>query len=223
MEKLAEGIYVFSNIVANQYLLVDQDGLTLIDTGLTSNYRTLVLGMQSIGHDMSHLRQIFITHADGDHFGALARLKKAAPAIACTSKLEAEAIEAGNSSREIKPHGVIQTAIIRTVEPIFHSPAAKIDRIISPGDQLPVLGGMLVIDSSGHTPGHLSFYLPHSNILFSGDSIFPKKGKLIPSYGINCWDESRAIKSLEKQLELSPRLICGGHSVIHMDSLAGDR
>lgn len=218
METLDDGIYMFSNIVANQYLLVDDTGLTLIDTGLKSNYRTIVRGIQSIGHDLAELSNILITHADGDHCGALSRLKQDTRAAAMTSKPEADAIEAGTSSRELKPTGALLTMVLRAGEPIFRAQPAKIDRMLSPGDDLPVAGGMTVIDSSGHTPGHLSYFLPGSRILFSGDSIFLKKSGLIPSYGLNCWNETRAIESLENQMKLLPRLICGGHGIIRIGS-----
>ena len=219
MEKLAEGIYAFSNIVANQYLLVDHDGLTLIDTGLKSNYRNIVQGIRAIGSQVNDLKNVLITHADLDHYGALGSFKQNSNVTSCTSQLEAEAIEAGRSSRVLKFNRNIHNIIFQMIEPVaMRAPTAKIDRILSPGDQLDIAGGMLVIDSKGHTPGHLSFYLPKQNILFSGDTIFLKKGKLIPSYGINCWDEGCAIESLEQQLKLSPRLICGGHGIIDLES-----
>ena len=42
---------------------------------------------------------------------------------------------------------------------------------LSDGQILPVLGGLRVIETLGHTPGHISLFAPSAGILFCGDSI----------------------------------------------------
>lgn len=213
LKALDDGIYCFSNIASNQYLIVEENGLTLIDTGILGNHRAIFQGIASLGFPKDSLKRILITHADADHYGALPRLQEQTSALTLTSQPEAEAIQAGRASRMLKPQKTLERLIVRTLTPLMRSAPARVDGILAAGDHLPVKGGLIVVNSSGHTPGHLSFYLPDKRILFAGDSIFQRDGRYIPSYGINCWDEQRAIQSLQAQLELEPKIICGGHSV----------
>ncbi len=219
LEELTDGVFCFFNLLSNQYLIVDDDGLTLIDTGVAGNEQAILRGIAALGLNGNGLKRILITHADSDHYGALNKLQAATAAETCTTHAEAAAIQQGRASRELKPHTALEKAGVRALAKLFmQAKPARVDRILSPGENLPVSGGLAVIDSAGHTPGHVSYYLPEKRILFSGDSIFYKKGQFIPSYGINCWDEERARQSMQIQLELAPRILCGGHSVFRLDS-----
>jgi glyoxylase-like metal-dependent hydrolase (beta-lactamase superfamily II) len=218
LKELVDGIYYFANLMSSQYLILDEEELTLIDTGIPGNEVAILRGIETLGLNGNGLTRILITHADSDHYGALGRLQAVTAAETCTTKAEAEAIQQGRASRELSSTAPLQKIAVRTLSPMMRAPSAYIDRVIKPGDTLPVSGGLIAIDSAGHTPGHVSYYLPEKRILFSGDSIFYKKGRFIPSYGINCWDEERARMSMQAQLELEPRIICGGHGIFRLDS-----
>lgn len=218
MKELVDGIYYHSNLMSNQYLIQDDAGLTLIDTGVVGNEQAILRGIASIGLDSSRLQRILITHADSDHYGALSRLQELTGAETCASPAEAEAIHHGRASRGLNATNPLEKVAARALAPVMGARPAQIDRILAPGERLPVCDGLIVIDSAGHTPGHLSYYLPEKQILFSGDSVFYKRGRFIPSYGINCWDEERARQSLQAQLELAPKIICGGHGIFRLES-----
>lgn len=218
MKEILDGIFCFSNLVGNQYLILDDDGITLIDTGFQGNEQTILRGMGSLGNNRNGLLRILITHADSDHYGALAKLQALTDAETWTTEAEAEAIRHGRASRGLTPKTPLAKVAVRALTPVMGASPACVDRIVAPGEILPVSGGMITIDSAGHTPGHVSYYLPERRVLFSGDSIFYKKGRFIPSYGINCWDEERARISMQAQLELEPRIICGGHGVFRLDA-----
>jgi len=88
-----------------------------------------------------------------------------------------------------------------------------VEGILQPGVILPILGGLVVLPTPGHTPGHISFFLQNQKILFSGDSIEFLRTSLSPSTGANTWNETIARQSFEEQMALSPTLICGGHGI----------
>ena len=88
-----------------------------------------------------------------------------------------------------------------------------IDQILKPGDILPILDNLVVLNSAGHTPGHISFYIPELRVLFSGDSIFINKGILTPSSKSLTWDNEKAVAAFQTQLDLQPLYICGGHGM----------
>ncbi|HZW04192.1 MAG TPA: MBL fold metallo-hydrolase, partial [Anaerolineaceae bacterium] len=94
--------------------------------------------------------------------------------------------------------------------PLFLPAKTEVSRVLKPGDRLPVLGGLEVIESEGHTPGHISFFAPEHRILFSGDSIkfYPRLG---PYQNDTTVDHRLARESFRRQMELKPQLICGGH------------
>lgn len=218
LNEITDGVYSLSNLLSNQYLIVDENGLTLIDTGVAGNDQAILREIAVLGMNGNGLKRILITHVDSDHYGALNKLQTATDAETCATIEEANAIQNGRASRELNPRTVIEKAGVRTLAPVLmRARPARVDRILSPGEHLPVGGGLIVIDSAGHTPGHTSYYLPEKRILFSGDSIFYKKGRYIPSYGINCWDEERARLSMIDQLKLAPKIICGGHGIFHLE------
>jgi glyoxylase-like metal-dependent hydrolase (beta-lactamase superfamily II) len=53
------------------------------------------------------------------------------------------------------------------------SPKGAVDRWVHEGDHVQVGGLRLeVLETPGHTPGHVSYYLPEANIIFVGDTLF---------------------------------------------------
>src|SRR5512143_2041187 len=101
MMKIIDNVYLVPGVTANSYLLVEPDGLTMIDTGLPYSERTILRYIASKGWSARDLRRILITHADLDHYGCLAALRKASGACTYASPIEAQAIAKGQSSRPI--------------------------------------------------------------------------------------------------------------------------
>ena len=101
---------------------------------------------------------------------------------------------------------------------IKSSPVAA-DEIISEGQVLPVLGGLRVIETAGHTPGHISLFSSSTGILFSGDSIISRQEGLVRSLPPLTWDEARADESARKQSALGARIVCPGHGAVVSDAV----
>lgn len=86
--------------------------------------------------------QVWITHWHPDHTGGIAAIKAATGAV------------------------VTGPAAERARIPTLHVE-------VGPGDRLAIGGhDALVIDTPGHTAGHVSFYLPGEGIAFTGDALF---------------------------------------------------
>ncbi len=92
------------------------------------------------------------------------------------------------------------------------------DEIISAGQVLPVLGGLRVLETPGHTPGHISLFSPSSGVLFTGDSIIARDGRLVRSLPDLTWDETKADESARKQAALGARIVCPGHGLVVMEA-----
>ncbi len=86
---------------------------------------------------------------------------------------------------------------------------------LTEGQVLPALGGLRVVETVGHTPGHISLYAPAAKILFCGDSMVAEKnGMLRCSRGMNTWDEAKAKESVKIQQALGAEIVCSGHGPI---------
>ena len=215
MQQILPGVYAHSNLSIFQYFIVDSSQITLIDAGLPLFTSSLLKAFASLNGN-TNLNLILITHADGDHYGAVHHLKAAHNFRTATSAPEAQAMASGSMSRELKPRNIFERLLFSTALPTFTARAVIVDTIIHPGDTLPILGGLQVLDSAGHTPGHLSFYQAERRLLFAGDSIIKRRGIPSPAFGPNCWDEKLARSAYDRQMSLEPLHICGGHSYFNL-------
>ena len=219
--EIIPNVHLIPNIVANPYLIIDPDGLTLIDAGLPGNHKKILKYISDLGHTPTDLKRIIITHADIDHIGSLSALKKASGAQILTSKIEAEAMAQGKSSRQIQSGMVLRKVLMGIMLHFMPPIAVETDVILNEGQILPVLGGLRVVETPGHTPGHISLFSPSTGILFTGDSIVTREGELVRSVKANTWDEAKADESARKQAALGAQIVCPGHGAVVKE--AGDK
>jgi glyoxylase-like metal-dependent hydrolase (beta-lactamase superfamily II) len=52
----------------------------------------------------------------------------------------------------------------------------RLDEHLEDGDLLDLVGGIRVIFTPGHTPGHLSLYLERPRVLVAGDALTAEGG-----------------------------------------------
>lgn len=211
--EILPNVHLIPGVVANPYLIIDPDGLTLIDAGLSRGGKKILAYIAGLGRAPADLRRIVITHADADHTGGLAALKAASGAQVYASPVEAEAIAAGGSSRELKLSG-LRRLLFKVADLVYKPRPVRVDELVSDGQELPVLGGLRVVATPGHTPGHISLFAPSAGVLFGGDSMVSENGVLRPSRGFNTWDEDRALESVQLQAALGARIVCVGHGPV---------
>ena len=212
--EITANVHLIPNIIANPYLIIDPDGLTLIDSGLPGNQKKILNYISNLGHAPSDLKRIIITHADIDHTGSLSALKKACGAQIYASKIEAEAMAQGRSSRQIQSGMILRKALMGIMLHFMPPIVVQTDVILSEGQILPSLGGLRVMETPGHTPGHISLFSPSTGVLFTGDSIVTREGELVRSVKANTWDEAKADESARKQAALGAQVVCPGHGAV---------
>jgi glyoxylase-like metal-dependent hydrolase (beta-lactamase superfamily II) len=211
--QITNGVHLIPGTIANVYLIIEPTGLVLVDTGLPSSGRKIHDYLESLGYRLEDIKHILITHADDDHYGALAELVRLSSARTYASQPEAEAMQKGQSSRSLKLSWVMRLPY-QLLRLMVRARPVKIDQILQNGQTLPFLGGLRVISSPGHTPGHLSYYCPTQGILFAGDAMRSDGDKLTPSRGFNTWDENLALESVARQATLNARIVCVGHGPV---------
>ena len=216
--EILPNVHLIPNIVANPYLLIDPDGLTLIDAGLPGSHRKILRYLAGLGYAPADLKRILITHADFDHIGGLAALKAATGARIFASPVEAQAMAEGHSSRPLKPRRRVTKLLFDLMTRLFKPASIQADELLSDGQILPILGGLGVVETPGHTPGHISLFLPSSGVLFCGDSIVSGETGLRGSRGANNWDQAKSDESVRKQAALGAHILCSGHGPVVMDA-----
>jgi len=213
--KIIDNIHIIPNIQANSYLIVEPNGLTIIDTGMPFSEKQTLKYIAGLGCSTEEIKHILITHADLDHYGCLAALKEASGARTYASQPEAEAMANGGSSRPVyRDIGRFHGFMIRLMGKYLKPTPVQVDEILMDGQVLPVLDGLQVVETPGHSPGHLSFYAPSFHVLFCGDSMKSNDKGLRASRSRNNWDQSQVNGSVMKQSALGAQIVCPGHGPI---------
>ncbi len=213
--KVIDNIHAIPNVQANSYLIVEPDGLTIIDTGMPFSENQTLKYIASLGRSAGEIKHILITHADLDHYGCLAALQAASGAHTYASQPEAEAMVRGGSSRPVnRSIGRFQGFMIRLMGKYLKPTPIQVDEMLTDGQVLPVLGGLQVVETPGHSPGHLSFFVPSLRVLFCGDSMKSNDKGLRASRSRNNWNQSLAEASVRKQAALGAQIVCPGHGPV---------
>jgi glyoxylase-like metal-dependent hydrolase (beta-lactamase superfamily II) len=86
----------------------------------------------------------------------------------------------------------------------------EIDHRLVDGEHIE-LGGITLetIHAPGHTPGHISFFIPEHDLLFSGDIDLTPFG---PFYGHDFADISDFLSSIEKLKQIGAQMVVSGHA-----------
>jgi hydroxyacylglutathione hydrolase len=142
----------------NAYLLGD----VLVDTGVKQSGKKIarLLGERSIS-------AIALTHAHGDHAGAMAGLATRFGVPVWCGAADREAAESGRlvlSPRLRRPR---LRALAGGAAAFDGTPVA---RTLAEGDEL--AAGFTVLDTPGHSPGHVSFWRESDRTLICGDVFF---------------------------------------------------
>lgn len=217
--KIIDHVFVVPKVVANPYIIVDPDGLTIIDTGIPRSDNKILAYIASLGKSARDVKRILLTHSDLDHVGGLAALQKATGARSYASQVEADAIALGRPSRQIGSSPSLRSFLFGLLRPFFKATPVKVDEILTNGQVLPVLGGLHVVETPGHTPGHISLFAPSVGVLFCGDSMVTDENGIRVSRSGVTWDAAKAKESVKKQSALGARIVCSGHGPVIMDAV----
>lgn len=86
----------------------------------------------------------------------------------------------------------------------------EVDHCLTDGERID-LGGITLetIHTPGHTPGHIAFFIPEYDLLFSGDIDLTPFG---PFYGHDFADISDFLASIEKLKQVGAKMVISGHA-----------
>lgn len=199
--------------IAYAYLVSAGDGLTLIDTLTRSSGRFVLRALKKLGHAPAEVRQIYITHCDGDHVGGAARLKTLTGATIYAHSIEAAAMARGAPSRDISDATFVGK-IYKAFGFLFRFLPSHADILLDSTATTELPGGFAALATPGHTPGHMSYYHEELGALFCGDSLWMDKRYIMPSRGANTWNQAMADASARAQMRLGAKAIYAGHKYL---------
>lgn len=191
--------------VSNLYLCIDDDGLTLIDSGKPNKLALVLAAIEQCGYQPTDLKRIVITHADWDHAGSVAAIQAAAGAMVYAGEKTAVYLQTATAPKHLP-----------RLAAWFAAPFARYDAVknitaVQIGEWIPVLGGLQAIATPGHTDDHLSFYSPTTGVLFAGDALNTGNGRLNRTPPRITADNDAANQSAINLLALAPTIIACGH------------
>jgi glyoxylase-like metal-dependent hydrolase (beta-lactamase superfamily II) len=140
-----------------------------------------------------------------------------APLVAATGAevhahpLEAEVIRTGAKHAKGKPPDLIRALFAALFAPLVpkSSQAAPVHREVTDGETIPA-GGLRVIHTPGHTPGHVSYLWPeHGGVLLAGDVMANSLG--MQQFTVQYQDFDQAKATLRKLAELDFDKAVFGH------------
>lgn len=154
--------------LVNSFLLRSDDGqLTLIDTGTKGAPRRIAAAIREIGSAPSEVTTIVLTHAHADHAGGAAELADRLGRGMTVHEDDADFIADGAAPPASGAKGLGRLFL----RPNPYDPA-PVERTLSDGELLPVAGGLRVVHTPGHTPGHISLLHLATGTLITGDAIW---------------------------------------------------
>jgi glyoxylase-like metal-dependent hydrolase (beta-lactamase superfamily II) len=164
MIEVAEGVFEIGILFVHAHLVVVDDGVVLVDTGLPRRSARIDQALHEARKAIGDVRTILLTHWHADHTGNAADLRQ-------------------RSGARTVAHA-IDTAVITGAEPLPLTALQRLAGRLTGGAPQPVpvdeelsqdgpfsVPGFTAIHTPGHTPGHVSFLLDRGDgVLFTGDA-----------------------------------------------------
>ncbi len=201
----------YENFIA-AYVL-KEDKVAVVETGPTSSIPNLLAGLKEIGIPNEAVNYVMVTHIHIDHAGGAGTLLDSLP----NAKL---LVHERGASHMVNPEKlwVHSRVALREIVDLY-GPIKPIpeNRIVTSEDGMIIDLGehvkLQVVETLGHASHHQSYYDKGSGTLFLGDAggIYLKTLDAVIPTSPPPLHLERKLNSLEKLIELGPRLLCYTH------------
>ncbi|RYE59054.1 MAG: MBL fold metallo-hydrolase [Sphingobacteriales bacterium] len=207
MKQVAKDVFqipVMPRNSINTYLIED----ILIDAGIKSSTNTILKGLT--GKQVStHV----LTHAHADHQGSSKEICEQLNVPLWCSVLDKPQAESGDVTKEYPGQKHLVTKFQRRY---WAGQGYKVSKTLKENDRL---GEFMVVETPGHSSGHLSFYREKDGVLIVGDAAV-NMNLLTTIEGLHqppnlfTTDKEMNIKSIKKLASLRPKVLCFGHGAV---------
>jgi hydroxyacylglutathione hydrolase len=202
MKQIADGLYLVPGFPPNG-INVHVMGGVIVDAATRRARRRILKAVA--GREISAHA---VTHAHADHQGASAAICEALGVPFLAPAGEAGDLERGDLRRTMPDN-----AICRWQMKHWAGPGVPVARRLSDGDEV---AGFTVLDTPGHSPGHVSFWREADRTLVVGDVLFgqhPVTGRagLHEPPPMFAPDVARNRESIRRLASLEPAVAVFGH------------
>jgi glyoxylase-like metal-dependent hydrolase (beta-lactamase superfamily II) len=184
-----------------------REGISLIDAGFPGQLPYIEAGLAALGLKLKDVRRILLTHQDLDHIGSAEAIQAATGAEVHAHVADRPYIEGEKRLAKMDPARwedrlkAVPGKLRHQARLMMSSPpTVKVQRILQGGELLPFHGGLDVIATPGHTPGHLCYFVRSIGLLVSGDALRVENGKLVGPSPNATPDMDSAVRSLSSLL-----------------------
>ena len=182
--------------------LVLEDRLTLIDCGYAGSAGRIAKAIEGHGRSVAEVDRLICTHGHPDHAGSARELAAMGvpvlihPADAAGLKTRwRDALARPSRGRVF----AAMTPDVSQTEPLFD------------GQIIPALGGLEVIHTPGHTPGSVCLYGARDGVLFVGDTLEARFGRVTFASSLYSDDTVTARRQVQRLASLDVRTIIFSH------------
>lgn len=212
--RLGNGVWWVNLLGANAYIVDDDGTLTLVDAGFPWSANRLAAALTEVGHSVSNVDRVLVTHYDIDHVGSLGHLETL-DATVFVGRADAPLVRRDELPSLSSQKGLFQRAVDWW--------RATADLPVEPVDDGDRIGGFAAYHTPGHTPGHTVFVSERHDAAFFGDMVMESGGELVPTPWFICRNTAQnhdAIRTLSDRLDAF-EIAAVGHGVPFVEG--GDR
>lgn len=217
--QIVNGLHRIGSPIVNSYLIVDNDGVTIVDAGLPRYWKLLQAELTAIGKGLEDVRGLILTHGDTDHIGFAARLYQEtglAPYIhegdVDRARLKVKKPNSGWGPVKIGP--LVGFLWYSARQGGLHIPPATELETITDGTVLDLPGAPRIISTPGHTPGSVAVHVKALDAVFVGDAMATRNvltGATGPKPAPFTLEPEQALESLDRIEDIDATWVLPGH------------
>ncbi len=193
IERVSEHIWalkVWAVIPVRVWLVRENDGVTLVDAGLSFMAKGILRTIERLG--VGPLERIILTHGHMDHVGAIKGVLKHASVPVHAHLIEIPYMEGeAPYPRRKRAQASVSKGMVAPLPEV-------------PGDGLQRVAGLKPYLTPGHSPGHVVYYHEEDRVLIGGDLVMSKRGQLRKPMAMFTSDMPEALRSSMILQELDP-------------------
>jgi glyoxylase-like metal-dependent hydrolase (beta-lactamase superfamily II) len=164
MREVVEGVFEIPVGFVNVHMIVTDDGVVLVDTGLPRRLLAIEKAFAEARKAIGDIRTILLTHRHPDHVGNVALLRERSGATVVAHAADAPAV---TGEKPVPPRGIQHLLRLFVGDPA----TAPVDAVLHADGPTPV-PGFSAVHTPGHTAGHVSYLLDRAGgVLFAGDAV----------------------------------------------------
>ena len=187
-------------------LIWDEDTAILVDAGMSGNLSVIKKSMKDMGVPFERLDKIIVTHQDIDHIGGIKSILNELPEVKVLAHKEDKPYIQGEkklvrvNTNFMERINALPDEERKIVLNMLGNIAVPVDMTLTDGEEFKDCGGIIIIHTPGHTPGHICLYHKSSKTLIVGDAMNIIDGQLTGPNKLLLTEENlkTAISSLKK-------------------------